>query len=892
MVHNVDQTPLAISPDDLTQRSMNSQFHPDVEVETGSVAQNGDGSSSWGLSFSDMPLDSYWKDLDVDLSSVAQTEDLSPISTSKTDTPRPGGGNANELPQQFNSSDQPLNSLAGNLTADQLVNSHGDVETGVRCSEPNQSHLDHEERPSDQASNGQKQRGRKPRVTPVEKAKNQLDQPGNHFDVRTAMSFPSQESQSEINHCPDLTAMVHNVDQTPLAISPDDLTQRSLNSQFQPHVEVETGSVAQNADGSSSWGLPFSDMPLDSYWKDLDVDLSSVAQTEDLSPISTSKTDMPGPGGGNANELPQQFNSSDQPLNSLAGNLTADQLVNSHGDVETGVRCSEPNQSHLDHEERPSDQASNGQKQRVRKPRVTPVEKAKNQLDQAGTSAKARNGQKRKSRQPIIRTEEQEHERKRKKNEYDRHYRSDIKDFTKFSLLSVLQMENELTELRGLKEKIVTIVSELEGIDQKGSQIDRVSPDLQKGQQEVVGNDMSQQVIIDSADRVPPIWANEVPVSISSDKYEMYDFSDKEMEADCRTLQRMKSKYGEIEKIESMLDKFKNLEAESRSFKQIKLLFGGVDEIEREINRLKKIELQLDKYKQMETTREMDSFQASPGRLQIEAALQEFEQIKSDFGGIYKIKAGIYGLKKTESQRDKQKEPQFFTKSPGSLQASDDGINLKPPAAVGCSKTIHDMQYSDALVTKFMAKLDDDNAVSNVDHSSFKDLDGECEKVGKYNIPLSLVSTARDIIKAKDDITKQSRFGHCVIEPAYILLCATTKEMRNLPPEQVTEEIMLKWRDAINDAKGLRCDTEFAMKYLRKFAQGYFGLKANNDRKNLERRMTILKTEEEVLKKELKKKTSEMKFLKSKQEDLTSEQCKDCLEFKNQILTKTIRLFD
>ncbi|WRX34322.1 hypothetical protein QQP08_026809 [Theobroma cacao] len=640
------------------------------------------------------------------------------------------------------------------------------------------------------------------------------------------MSFPSQESQSEFNHCPDLTAMVHNVDQTPLAISPDDLTQRSLNSQFQPHVEVETGSVAQNADGSSSWGLPFSDMPLDSYWKDLDVDLSSVAQTEDLSPISTSKTDMPGPGGGNANELPQQFNSSDQPLNSLAGNLTADQLVNSHGDVETGVRCSEPNQSHLDHEERPSDQASNGQKQRVRKPRVTPVEKAKNQLDQAGTSAKARNGQKRKSRQPIIRTEEQEHERKRKKNEYDRHYRSDIK--------------NELTELRGLKEKIVTIVSELEGIDQKGSQIDRVSPDLQKGQQEVVGNDMSQQVIIDSADRVPPIWANEVPVSISSDKYEMYDFSDKEMEADCRTLQRMKSKYGEIEKIESMLDKFKNLEAESRSFKQIKLLFGGVDEIEREINRLKKIELQLDKYKQMETTREMDSFQASPGR----------------------------------------------------LQASDDGINLKPPAAVGCSKTIHDMQYSDALVTKFMAKLDDDNAVSNVDHSSFKDLDGECEKVGKYNIPLSLVSTARDIIKAKDDITKQSRFGHCVIEPAYILLCATTKEMRNLPPEQVTEEIMLKWRDAINDAKGLRCDTEFAMKYLRKFAQGYFGLKANNDRKNLERRMTILKTEEEVLKKELKKKTSEMKFLKSKQEDLTSEQCKDCLEFKNQILTKTIRLFD
>ncbi|EOY33674.1 Fiber protein Fb17 [Theobroma cacao] len=856
------------------------------------------------------------------------------------------------------------------------------------------------------------------------------------------MSLPSQESQSELNQCPNLAAMVHNVETTPLAISPDDLTQRSLNSQFHPDVEVETGSVARNGD---------------------------------LSLILTSKTDMPRPGGGNANELPQQFDSSDQPLNSLADNLTADQLVNSHGNVETGVRCSEPNQSHLDHEERPSDQASNGRKQRGRKPRVIPVEKSKNQLDQAGTSAKAGNGQKRRSRKPIIRTEEQENERKKIKKEIDRRHRRGKK--------------NELTELRKLEQdldRVMTIASGFGRIDQMVSQINRISCELQKVQQEEVGNGMFLQKIIDSADRVPPIRANEVQVYAWSDKC-------KEMEAECHRfhlmkskygkieevesmldkfknleaeshrlklmkskygeieeiesrldkfknleaefnklelmksnyreieeiesmldkfknleaefnrlelmksmygeieenesmldkfknletksrrlelikskyeeieeiesmldkfknleaefnrlelmkskygeieeiesmlnkfkslktksyrLELMKSKYGEIEEIESMLDKFKNLEAESHRFEQIKLLFGGVDEIESEIIRLKETELQLDKYKQMEENRKEMEFMLDTFH-RMEAKLQRFEQIKSEFGGIDEIKAGMYRLKKIESQRDQLKELQFFTESPGSLQGhhgtqssdldrvngthswlltevSNDEINLRLPAAVRGANTMHDMQYSDASVTKFMAKLDDDKAMSNVDLSSFKDLDGECEKVGNYNIPLCLVSTAQDIIKAKDDITKQSRFGQCVIEPAYILLCAAIKEMMDLPLEQATEEIMLKWRDAINDAKGLRFETEFAMEYMRKFARGYFGLKAKNDRESLELGMTILKTEEEVLKMELEKKTNEMKVLKAKEKDLTSEQCKDCQKFADQFFKKSVSVF-
>lgn len=97
----------------------------------------------------------------------------------------------------------------------------------------------------------------------------------------------------------------------------------------------------------------------------------------------------------------------------------------------------------------------------------------------------------------------------------------------------------------------------------------------------------------------------------------MYDLSDKEMEAECHRLQLLKSKYGEIEDIESMLDKFKNMEAESQRLEHIKMLFGGIDEIELEIGRLQNMELQLERHKQMVNQKELDSFQASPGSLQV-----------------------------------------------------------------------------------------------------------------------------------------------------------------------------------------------------------------------------------------------------------------------------------
>ncbi|XP_007016050.2 PREDICTED: uncharacterized protein LOC18590454 isoform X1 [Theobroma cacao] len=732
-------------------------------------------------------------------------------------------------------------------------------------------------------------------------------------------------------------------------MSPNESTQQ-LNSQRQTDVEVEAGSVARNEDSICSW-RPFSPVmspneknhSLNSIFENLiaeqqlkgpenfEVETSSVAQTKDFSPIWISfVTDMLPPGEGKPNEVPQQINSPDQQLNSLAENLTADLRSNSQRDVEVGLRCLQPNRSHLDHEERPSDQASNGRKQRGRKPRVTPVDIAKIQLDQAGASAEACNGQKR------IRTEEQENERKRKKNESDRKYRADVR--------------NELKELRKIKpvyDTLMTIASSFGGIDQLESLINGMNSDIHKLQEKEVEYDMFQQGI-EIPDRVPSMRANEVQVCGIE---EMKSLSDKfkEMEAECHRLQLLKSKYGEIEDIESMLDKFKNMEAESQRLEHIKMLFGGIDEIELEIGRLQNMELQLERHKQMVNQKELDSFQASPGSLQqlefdhcyrqlqkeadldrfeqlkskfggteelefkldkfhwMEAELHKLEQIKSEFGGVDEMEAEIYRLKEIESQHDKQKELQFFPESPGSLQeelgaqsldlngssdaVSADGISLMSPAAVRGTNTMHDMQYSDVLVTKFMAKLHDDSVVGNVDRSSFKDLDGEPKKVGQYCLPPSLVSTAEDIIKAYGDITKKCKFSPRIIEDIYVLFCAAIKEMGDLSLEQVTEEVMLKWRDAITDADRSACDVEFAMKHLEKIAYGYFGLKAYNDRNSLKQRMTILKAEEEVLRKELEKKANEMKAVKAKEGDLTSERCKVCQEFADQFLDKTISVF-
>ncbi|XP_022752635.1 uncharacterized protein LOC111301316 isoform X1 [Durio zibethinus] len=288
--------------------------------------------------------------------------------------------------------------------------------------------------------------------------------------------------------------------------------------------------------------------------------------------------------------------------------------------------------------------------------------------------------------------------------------------------------------------------------------------------------------------------------------------------------------------------------------------------------------------------------------------LAVFEKVKTMFGGIEYILPGLDRLKKTEfqfpvSKPNKTERPfnDFLPPSPDFFQDGAQSLNSNNQGSAGDCDWLGDYGisqmflavetlYSDVLVTEFIAKLEK-NSRSKVSFSSFKDLDGERQRVGDYSFPMSLVSTANAIMDAHGDVTKNSHFSPPVVENIYVFFCAAIKEMGDLSLKQVTEDTMLKWRDAIMDAKRSGCDVEFAWKHLETIAYAYFGLKARNYRISLEQKMANLMAEEKSLRQQLEKKEEEVKAVKGKEEELTSLQCKMCQDCVDRFLDKNVGLF-
>ncbi|GLT30016.1 hypothetical protein SLA2020_048410 [Shorea laevis] len=138
-----------------------------------------------------------------------------------------------------------------------------------------------------------------------------------------------------------------------------------------------------------------------------------------------------------------------------------------------------------------------------------------------------------------------------------------------------------------------------------------------------------------------------------------------------------------------------------------------------------------------------------------------------------------------------------------------------------------------AAKAEFFRKLEEDEE-SSIDFKDFTitDLHEEQEyrTVGKYQIPLSLVPTAKKIIEVYGDDCVTSKINRNQAGNIYILFCATVKEMDELPLDKVTEKTMMKWRDAIKDALRIQFKVEFAMEHLKNtIAPRYFGMKANEE---------------------------------------------------------------
>ncbi|KAL1102615.1 hypothetical protein V6Z11_D05G377200 [Gossypium hirsutum] len=117
---------------------------------------------------------------------------------------------------------------------------------------------------------------------------------------------------------------------------------------------------------------------------------------------------------------------------------------------------------------------------------------------------------------------------------------------------------------------------------------------------------------------------------------------------------------------------------------------------------------------------------------------------------------------------------------------------------------------NEAAITDILMKLEADDE-SRVKFSDFTGLHGERISVGKYSFPPALHPIVNNIIEVYGDIV-------------YIMFCASVKEMSNLRLEHVTEDLILKWRDAIKDALRINFKVDFAMEHLKKIACAYIGL--------------------------------------------------------------------
>ncbi|KAH1120827.1 hypothetical protein J1N35_003987 [Gossypium stocksii] len=172
-------------------------------------------------------------------------------------------------------------------------------------------------------------------------------------------------------------------------------------------------------------------------------------------------------------------------------------------------------------------------------------------------------------------------------------------------------------------------------------------------------------------------------------------------------------------------------------------------------------------------------------------------------------------------------------------------LNPKKPEAATCCKD--EMPISD-LLTKIEADEE-----SKGKFSDFDGLDGDHIKHGKYSFPLTLIPTLKTIIDACGDISATSKMNPSITEMVYIMFCASVKEMNDLRLEEITEDRILKWRDAIKDALRISFKVDFAMEHLKKIACAYISQIERQKLKDLAMRISRLEDDLNFRKQELAK---------------------------------------
>ncbi|XVE63411.1 hypothetical protein DITRI_Ditri07aG0018300 [Diplodiscus trichospermus] len=174
-----------------------------------------------------------------------------------------------------------------------------------------------------------------------------------------------------------------------------------------------------------------------------------------------------------------------------------------------------------------------------------------------------------------------------------------------------------------------------------------------------------------------------------------------------------------------------------------------------------------------------------------------------------------------------------------------DGLGLDdlPDDVLSVENPNNSLNTQKNTVAEFLKKIDEDVA-SSVHLTDFMIcLDQEHKTIGRYSFPLSLVPTVQKIINVYGDVSSGSLMSSDVTGRVYLFFCATIKEMEDLELHHVTEEKLLKWRDAIKDALRINFKVGFAMHHLKRIACAYFGHVGSQVLQTIDEKLNALRKE-------------------------------------------------
>ncbi|KAM7262159.1 hypothetical protein ACFE04_021236 [Oxalis oulophora] len=141
----------------------------------------------------------------------------------------------------------------------------------------------------------------------------------------------------------------------------------------------------------------------------------------------------------------------------------------------------------------------------------------------------------------------------------------------------------------------------------------------------------------------------------------------------------------------------------------------------------------------------------------------------------------------------------------------------------------------DEMAMSLLAKLEEDKASNSVRMGDFNNVtSNRYVDVGVFTVPESIHSYAKDLLANRPDIGTGNSPIHYVNEMAFVVLCCALKSMDTTRSSEITESLILKWRDAIRGALQFGFKVGFLKDHLRSAMQAHLAKSARNSHESKE----------------------------------------------------------